>query len=206
MKKGFLLLVVTLFVVSCAQSSPVPTTAPQPSPIVPTNTPQPSPTATLAPTSTPLPLSGIDLESIIIEDGDLPAGFSGAQIRDVAPGMFRDLPLAQNTVYQQLEKNGETAGGIAIFLYDSQENVEEAYNLIVDGMTDDAELSNNVGEKATTLSMSMTALGITTKAAEIVFVRCGAVVHIRMTGTSDVDSVVAYAKRLDRRIEILVCR
>ena len=78
--------------------------------------------------------------------------------------------------------------------------------MIVDGMTDDAEVSNEVGEKATTLSMSMSALGRTTKTAEIVFVRCSAIVHVRMVGTSDVGSVIAYAKRLDRRIGLLICR
>jgi len=157
-------------------------------------------------TPAPVPISEIQLDSIVIQEGDLPAGFSGAQIRDTAPEMFKDLPSAQNTVYQQLEKEGDVAGGITIFLYDSQDNIETAYNLIVGGLLDDAKLSDEVGEKAIISSISITIADITIKSVDMAFVRCGAVVHIRMSGTDDVNSVVAYAKRLDNRLKTLICQ
>jgi hypothetical protein len=104
MNKYALILLAILLVVSCNTIPYVPTNTPRP---LPTSTPLPSPTATIAPTTTPVPLSEIQLESIIIQEGDLPAGFSEAQIRDEAPERFRELPEAQNTIYQQLEKNGD---------------------------------------------------------------------------------------------------
>lgn len=207
MRKRLFISILALILISCNSATPTPTNTPtlQPSPTATsTPTPQPSPTVTNTLTPTPVPLSEIKIESIVIEEGDLPAGFSGAQIRDSAPGMFRDLPSAQNTLYQQLQKDGDVAGFITIFLYDSKEDIENAYDLTVSGMTDEAELSSEVGEKATVLFIpSIRAVG--TDIAAVAFVRCSAFVYINMSTRSE-DSVIAYAKRLDGRLERLVCR
>lgn len=62
MKKLFVTIVVLFILAGCSsltsQSTPTPTATP-----------------------TPIPLSDIDLEPILIQSGDLPAGYSGSQVK-----------------------------------------------------------------------------------------------------------------------------
>jgi hypothetical protein len=185
------------------------------------STPLPTPTATLIPTPlstpspTPISLSDIDLEPMIILSGDLPAGYSGAQIRDTPPVMFAEIRGYENTIYQQFERNGKGAGGVTIFLFDLIDQRETAYSLIVDGFgktentsatkTRVAELSG-VGEKAMYVTIEASVAGITVDNIDLVFARCHSVVHVRMTDTASVDYISAYAKRLDKRLAEVICQ
>jgi len=176
----------------------------------PTQIPEPTYTQVLTntqePTSTPtkIPLSDIQLEDILIEDGDLPAGYSGAQIRDTAPEMFDNLPESENTINQQLAKGGEQKGGVTIFLYDSQKDLDSAFFKIKTGFSEEEQLEE-VGENGFIAYFSQDILGIKIQYGDLLFVRCNAVVHIRMTELSSEDSLIAYAKRLDKRLSELVC-
>jgi len=173
------------------------------------------PTPTDTPTATPIPLSELDLEPLLIQPGDLPAGFSGAQIKDVAPSMFDDLPAAENTIDQRFERGGDTAGGVTVFLYGSTSKIEEAYALLmsieadyVALLTDDMNVQTvtGVGEQAIVSVVSLSMGGFTLESSDLDFVRCSAVVHIRMVGVADIDTIRAYAKRLDKRLEPVVCQ
>jgi len=79
----------------------------------------PIPTNTPIPTSTPILLSDIDLSAIAIVAGDLPAGYSPAQIRSDPPKMFSGVKNYENIINQQFENKGDTAaaGGVTIFLF-----------------------------------------------------------------------------------------
>jgi len=180
--------------------TPTPTNTPKP-----TDTPVP-PTPTNTPTPSAIPLSELELEPLLIQPGDLPAGFSGAQVRDVAPGMFDETPTAENAISQQFERGGDTAGGVAVLLYDSKSEIEEAYALFVSGMAGNVQTVTGVGEQAAVSVWSLSVLGITRKGSELLFIRCGAVAHIRMADVVDIDTITAYAKRLDSRLEPVVCR
>jgi len=74
-------------------------------------------------TPTPIPLSELNLEDILIKPGDLPAGFSGGQIKDVLPGVFDKLnvPKADQFIFQQLVRNGDLTGGVVLLLFTSLE-------------------------------------------------------------------------------------
>jgi len=153
----------------------------------------------------------IDLESILIRPGDLPAGYSGAQIREQVPEMFSELPRGDASIYQQLAKNGNSAGGITIFLYSQSAHVSKAYSLIVSGFgaSEDNSLFKKVtqslpdiGEKCTVTAMKGKQPYIQ-DACDLAFVRSSAVVHIRMSNTAEVD-IASYAKRLDKRLQNLL--
>ena len=167
-----------------------------------------SPTNTIAPTITPVPFSEINLESILVRDGDLPAGYRGAQIRSQAPAMFDDLPEPQNEVFQQFEHDGEAAGGVSIFLFENETDLENSFDIIYDGMSDDASLHSRVGEKSAILeySRNFPELKFKFEVTEFLFIRCGALVHIRMTDVANIDYAEAFAERLDKRLEDLICR
>ena len=155
------------------------------------------PTATLAPPAT---LSELKLEPILIQPGDLPSGVSGAQVRDTAPATFDAVPDAENTIYQQFEKNGDTIGGVTVFLYEDALMVENAYSAVFSGMDTISETISKLGDKA---SISHLTVG---PGHDLVFTRCSFVVHIRMTTNNPAVEIISYAKRLDRRLREAVCR
>ena len=148
----------------------------------------------------PVSLSELKLEPILIQLGDLPSGVSGAQVRDTAPATFDAVPDAENTIYQQLEKNGDTIGGVTVFLYEDALMVENAYSAVFSGMDTISETISKLGDKA---SISHLTVG---PGHDLVFTRCSFVVHIRMTTNNPAVEIISYAKRLDRRLRDAVCR
>ncbi len=182
MKRNLIVLLgiaLLIFVGACATSAP--------ETIIVTAIPE----STQVPTS--IPLSDLDLSQYIAREGDLPAGISLAQSRDESPGVYwerNDIEVIL-TFYQQLEKKGEVGGAILIFIYDSPTIAAEVF----DGI-DGRGLNLGIGERA---SVS-TAIG----RMNVSFRRCSTVVWINMA--AKVDSVKAYAERLDSRLEEVVCR
>ena len=87
MRSVYYLLFIVVFLVACSSASP-------------DAAPPPTSTFTLEPTAPPtqVPLSELDLSSILIQPGDLSAGITGAQVRDMLPAMFDYI--ATPTVYQ----------------------------------------------------------------------------------------------------------
>ena len=196
-----IVLIILSLVAGCGGSDA--TTTPEP-----TDTPQPTdtPAPTATPTPTPIPLSELELEPLLIQAGDLPAGFSGAQVRDVAPQMFDELPIAENVIDQRFEKGGAAAGGVTVILYSSKSEIDEVYGLLVSSMGDSTQTVTEVGEQAIAIVESLSAAGVTFKFSDLTFIRCSAVVYIRMSDIADSDAITAYAKRLDSRLEPVVCR
>ena len=102
-----------------------------------------------------IPLSQLKLDSLLVQTGDLPAGLAGAQIRDTAPGMFKDLPTAENAIYQQFARGGDSAGGVAVFLYEDESKIGQAYDGILNGMGSDTKPISDIGEKASVVVISL---------------------------------------------------
>ena len=161
----------------------------------------PAPTPTPLPTATQIPLSEIDLQPYLYEQGDLPAMLQPGQVRDFAPEMFARLPKAENTIYMQFANNGDTAGGVAIFLYGDESLRNSAYQIIKSGFGADAVEIKEVGEKAAGVSMSLVFDFL-----DITFQSCTAVVHIRMSGTKNLDTGISYGRRLEKRLAPIICR
>lgn len=154
--------------------------------------------ATAVPTA--VPLDQVDLEPLLIQSGDLPAGLSGAQVKDEAPAMFAGVPHPTKAIDQRFQRAGDTAGGITVLLYQSDADRDVAYADVVKGLGKGAVAQNGVGERA--MAVNNTDL---LEFVDLTFVRCHAVVHIRFSGTSEPSDAAAYAKRLDKRLSSVVC-
>jgi len=183
--------------------------------LIPTTTPTPSPTLTPTVTPSPIPLSELNLEPILILQGDLPAGFSGAQVRTTPVKGLSDIQNYQNTIYQQFEYGGEAAGGVSIFLFDSLADRDIAYQHILDGFgesRDDAVVKitlgdvSTIGERGRYSIAEILFFGMSLTTIDLAVERCHALIEIRMMYITDVDAVTAYAKRLDNRLVVLVCQ
>jgi hypothetical protein len=128
--------------------------------------------------------------------------------------MFDDLPDPDGRIYAQFERDERAAGGVAVMLYESCTNVDAAYAALVDsfgepvseeGLKSTRETIADIGEKAEAVTIESELAGVYLSAMDLVFARCHAVVHIRMTGTSSLVDIKSYAERLDRRLAGVVC-
>jgi hypothetical protein len=154
--------------------------------------------------STVVPLTALDLESLLIQPGDLPAGVIGSQVKDKAPPVFKDAPLPVKAIDQRFGlADGVTIGGVTVLLYDSPADLEKAYAVVIGGMGSSAYPSTEVGDKARIGGLTAR----TQRIAEVSFVRCHALVSVSLSETPQPDDdTLTYAQRLDKRLMPLVCR
>ena len=87
----------------------------------------PEPTSTTMPTETVVPLSDIDLVPLLIQEGDLPAGFSGAQIRYLDKTQDSGEDLIVNYAVRDLELNGKAGGTVMVIVFNMQETAIAVY-------------------------------------------------------------------------------
>ena len=166
-----------------------------------------APTATISPTSTPIPLANIDLEPILVVDGDLPTRFIGGQIKSSVPTEFPKIPVPDQVIRRELQIGEIVTSGVEIFLYEDTGNLEEAYNIVTEVVSTSRALSplDTVGAKAMFFEDRNTNLALILRG--VIFVRCHALVTILLADTSaNADVATAYAQRLDKRLLPLICR
>lgn len=145
-------------------------------------------------------LSAVDLEPVLVQSGDLPSGQTGSQVRDMAPGVFDSAPPPVKAIDQRFQEDGKDSGGVAVLLYEAPDKIESAYVIASEGMDSTV---NDVGERAMGFHLKQELFGVQINVSSVAFTRCAAVVSIRFTG--ELDEAVVYAKRLDKRIQPLVC-
>jgi hypothetical protein len=206
MKSVYYLVLIAVLLVSCSTAlsgGAIQTAIAQTQIAQPTNTLVPIPTATLEPTITPAPtqimLADLDLESILIQPGDLPAGYTGALISKSLSDLFEGVHQSINQAYQQFEQNGRYAGGVDVAIFSKQTDPNDVYEIV--GWSDGKSVPN-LGEKSEVEIDAFLLGGV----VNLKFIRCSAVVNIQFYNTTDFESVIAYAQRLDERLTPLVCR
>ncbi len=146
-----------------------------------------------------VPLVDIDLAPLLIQSGDLPTGLSGAQVKDIVPPGLKGAPTPAKAIDQRFQHNGNNAGGVVVLLYEASADVESAFRLAV-GEGKNFEPQYGVGDTARSWLPS----DILPR-ARVAFTRCHAYIDVTF-GQASIDEVTAYAKRLDQRLQPLVCR
>ena len=178
-----------------------------------------TPLATITPYSTPFStltpnqLADINLESILIKPDDLPEGYTGGQVNDKLPIYLdvRDTPVKQ--IFQEFNNNNVSAGGVAVIVFNDDSFMGNALfgfgwglgfpdYLHVDINGETMHLTKDLLSSATVSGNSQAEI----EGMDGYFKRCNTIVHVRMTGTVDQDSITSYAKKLDERLTPLVCR
>lgn len=206
-KYSFLVLVILIFIVSCN-----PTRQTIQESISQTQTALPIATPTLTPT--PVPLSSLNLKSILLVEGDLPTGYVvDPFITDLSPTIYEGLVGVEYFLSQEFSKTGEGGGHVAVFLFNSEEDRNNAFLSIMSSNYNEfknaientkIEDVTNIGEAGKLITSKNSILNITITTAQIGFVRCHAFVIIGKT-IDDSSIVVSYAKKLDERLSEIVC-
>lgn len=155
---------------------------------------------TIPPTAAAIALADIDLEALALQDGDLPAGYSGAQASDKAPGMFDKVLAPIKAFDRRFQKDNANAGGVTILLYATADDAITGYADTFKGMTDD-NTSADIGDRAAIGAINNEVIN----AIDGMFRRCNAVVFVRFADMKSAEPATAYMRRLDTRLQPLVC-
>lgn len=207
--KKLILLVLAFILTACAPSeAAIQTSIAKTQTAMPTSTPTPTPMPTQTPTPTPIPLSKINLDNILLVDGDLPNGFSKMPIgRYTNNPVLGEISGQEQMVVQEFSKVNEGKGLVAVYLFQDTVKLNQAYNIAkgeLDSMGNwKVSETNAIGEKGFLYFKYV--FGKITFSA-IIFVRCHAFVYIVRTMDDENSSVLkTYAKNLDKRLNQVIC-
>lgn len=211
MQKTPLFLILCLFIGGCSSSTEpgeaiASETATKPATLSYTETIIPTETATLTETLSPVPISALDLGSLVYQDGDLPAQFTPIDMMRINTSL--DLGTV-STPDNRAEANFNITGTddairTVVFVYEVVENTQEASRVLSAGKTPLA----GIGEQAYTATQTFPEDTNTTYLSEIAFVRCHAVAALVFVSLnwSNPSLLIEYAERLDGRLSEAVCR
>jgi len=146
-----------------------------------------------------------DLEPILMEENNLPPGYSAGVTSHGTPTYYNKLfvPDADYVIRQRFQKDGSSAGQIIVFYYVEPGSTHVAFDSITDDMQGSRVLEG-LGEKAE-IEVVSESNAAPQSSVSIVFIQCHVTVHISMLGTDDEQAVNSYAEYLSERLEMFVC-
>jgi hypothetical protein len=168
----------------------------------------PPPTASPVPAPTFVPLSQIDLEPILVVDGDLPADLvPDIIVRENAVGSADELDRADAVFTQYFLLEGGEGGGVSVFLFESLDDVQAAFGKVSTFM-DKPLVYFLVGEQARIESFFIPLVDDVPpiQGSRLIFSRCHALGVIQFPRADDGEAMERYGQRLDGRLQPLVCR
>jgi len=194
MRKILLVLIGMVLLAGCAPSqTAIKTAVAQTMAVIPT------------PTSTPIPFSALQLDSQLIQPGDLPAGCVGGQITNTRnPDHFYDkysVPTPDYYIGEQIACGNFTGGLVQVFVYTNKANTSTAYQSIYVFLG-----SLFQGGTGNAVSLGDEGFGVESTLGEtdLVVRHCNAVLTVDQAG--DLAGMTAYAQRLDKRLNPTICR
>jgi hypothetical protein len=166
-----------------------------------TQTASPAKTPILPPTS--IVLNKESIVPLLFQSGDFPAGFSSAQVRNEPLYIQGELPASKFVISQQLAKGANAGGGVTVYIFQENDDVQKAYEIISYGLPNLTDSNMAAGEKSSGESKLVPGIIDSTMFA---FTRCSAAIYIQMDGMHDLSSIVPYVKNLDKRLTPIVCQ
>lgn len=165
-------------------------------------------------------LSGVDLDALVRTPGVLPNTFSVMQIQRRVPAVVGQVPPPTTALAATLERNAAAAGDVTILLYLTRAQRDAAFTVLarpaaVDDFggrikIDVVHATPAIGEQANSSRRSEKIAGSFSNAEDaLVFVRCAAVVRVRVAGTTPADladAAATIATTLDEQLAPHVCQ
>ena len=163
-----------------------------------------APIQTAQPTNIPetyadkIPFSEYHLEDYLIQDHDLPVGYSEGLVMENV-NVYPRLPRSDYVIRQQIKKNNHLGGVVTVLLFEDERRADLFYDELVSEMHDPSPVYYNWRKGVINRESSSDSYYI-----DLLFGHCHLVVHIRLGETPE-DQVIAYAERLFRRLDRIGC-
>lgn len=139
-----------------------------------------------------VPGRSVDLEPLLVQQGDLPAGLTAGQVSDGSsgPGKATDFTF-------RIKRDIEPGGGyVSVIRFDDETALMRNFKELLRGVTVDGHPIPDLGEMAQA------------RGNILLFTRCKALVAIQLAlpapGNLE-EKVVNYGKRLDKRLKDALC-
>lgn len=155
-------------------------------------------------------LTSLDLEPLLIQSGDLPAGLSSGQITSYTGNQIDELWSSDIGVPKPLsitaqDINGlDASGSVMVMLFGDNSAIDGMTNLVSNNGGDPIEVGDKGFGSARTVDTIFD--DIKQDVTSVIFARCKAVVLIRVNDYYGLSGMASYARRLDKRLASLVCR
>jgi hypothetical protein len=179
-------------------------------------TPGIPPIPTITPTNTIIPFSQLQLDNLLIQPNDLPAGVTGAQISNNEERSSIVPVSADYYIQQELAYENNKRGEVMVWIYEDITNTQKRYSDRINALK--AECGKTKGQCHPGDPKSISDVGEGGKLIDVynfigpdgftlVFQRCNAVIEINMVAIiSEPDGLITYAQRLEKRLKPIVCR
>jgi hypothetical protein len=155
-----------------------------------------------------LSFKDVDLESVIIKQGDLPNSLVAGYIEALQENEY----FKYDTAYSQIimTESGESAGEVSVFLFHNKRWRDEMYNVFTLMETQEGIIvyeTPPIGDE-TLARQEISDSGILN--INLTFVQCYAVANIALHSTNEFilngDDVIAYAEKLAARLSGIACQ
>ena len=133
------------------------------------------------------------LELLLIQDGDLPAGYTAGLLSDGSVGPASGTSGFTTRVMREIQAAGGSAttySYVAVALYNDKAVLDRDFGTVLPAVQADGVASSDVGDRARV------------QGNIVLFTRCTALAQIQFGRPTE---VMAYAKRLDQRLRSEVC-
>lgn len=150
------------------------------------------------------PLSQAELDALLVQDGDLPAGLTAEPLASRVDWLASVPAAPQETARRLLGQGGEL-GSITLLVYPPGSDIATVYTPVSAVLEKAAQrppqFIGSIGERSGVVTSSPLNQPVV---YDLSFLRCSAAAYIRLR-TSDVDDVLQYADRLDERLQQRIC-
>jgi len=146
-----------------------------------------------------------NLEPVLIQENDLPQGYSAGSTTQKVPTYYQKLflPDAEYFIRQQIQKDESAAGQVDVFYFVSGETAKLAFDDVKSDMQRANELSG-VGEEAA-IEITLEGQGAVQDFVGIIFTQCHVTVRVSILGTTDDQAAISYVENLSERLKPYVC-
>ena len=150
------------------------------------------------------PLTERDLQALLVQAGDLPAELTAEPLTSRA-AWLASVPAAPQELARRLVAQSGERGGVTLFVYGAGADVPAAYGAIAGALESAAQrppqFIGSIGERSGIVTTSPPGQPLV---YDLSFFRCRAAAYIRLQ-TEQIDDVLNYARRLDRRLQQATC-
>lgn len=149
----------------------------------------------------------VDITSILIEESDLPPGFSKEEVVDIPPDEFWGRNYLQHKRQDILAPNETKVGSVWVYLYSSRNEQFETYQRLSLVETQEGIIPTKLSEFENCEKCSIAA---TDGFVFVLFARCAGIGYISIDNKYlqdyGIDYLISHARRLDESLKSIACK